>query len=334
MCCLLTSLWTETDLLCRTDTEIVIHADNDFATVAFLRIKKAELQRKSHHSRTALIPSTLDNKYKAIKQAAFHFHTQQKPRSLDISSPIFCHPSLSRPAQSSKGSYVSVSNVQMDPVAHNNYTIEEEVKKCFQILSGEQTVTSFRIVIPIFLHSVDCLEEKGLTLSQIAFINIFISSMDLFLLVNTVYATFFGTSPPARACVGVDLPEGTRVRLDCIAFRERNSLDRQALHVQGLSYWAPANIGPYSQAIMVWSFPFDPFYPFKFYGIGRRAHLYLRSDWPNSEQPFTSNSSLSIGGTGIGLSACRSGYLGLERELGMRVGRPYPAIHFLGDQDQ
>lgn len=26
---------------------------------------------------------------------------------------------------------------------------------------------------------------------------------------------------------------------------------RQALHVQGLSYWAPANIGPYSQAVIV-----------------------------------------------------------------------------------
>jgi hypothetical protein len=29
---------------------------------------------------------------------------------------------------------------------------------------------------------------------------------------------------------------------------------RQALHVQGLSYWAPANIGPYSQAVSVCSF--------------------------------------------------------------------------------
>jgi diphthine-ammonia ligase len=26
---------------------------------------------------------------------------------------------------------------------------------------------------------------------------------------------------------------------------------RQALHVQGLSHWAPANIGPYSQAVSV-----------------------------------------------------------------------------------
>lgn len=75
--------------------------------------------------------------------------------------------------------------------------------------------------------------------------------MDLFARINAVYATFFGSSPPARACVGVDLPEGIRVRLECIAFAEKTPLDRQSLHVQSLSYWAPANIGPYSQAITV-----------------------------------------------------------------------------------
>lgn len=75
--------------------------------------------------------------------------------------------------------------------------------------------------------------------------------MDLFARVNAVYATYFGTSPPARACVAVDLPTPLRVRLDCIAYTERTPTERQALHVQGLSYWAPANIGPYSQAIVV-----------------------------------------------------------------------------------
>jgi diphthine-ammonia ligase len=75
--------------------------------------------------------------------------------------------------------------------------------------------------------------------------------MDLFGRANAVYAKFFGSSPPARACVGVDLPENIGVRLDCIAIKEKHSSDRQSLHVQGLSYWAPANIGPYSQAITV-----------------------------------------------------------------------------------
>jgi len=248
----LTYLSTEVDLGYRTDTEVVIHADNDFATVAFLRIKEAELQRKSHDARTALIPSILDDKYQAVKDAVLRFHTDNELQKLTSLEPsIFCHPRLSKAAQCYKGSYVSVSNVQVDPTVDHDLTIEAEVKKCFQILSGERTANSFPLVIPSVSCSVDALEEEDLTLDQIAMINVFISSMDLFLLVNAVYATFFGTSPPARACVGVDLPEGIRVRLECIAFKESNSLDRQALHVQGLSYWAPANIGPYSQAIMV-----------------------------------------------------------------------------------
>lgn len=78
--------------------------------------------------------------------------------------------------------------------------------------------------------------------------------MTLFPAVNAAYGTFFGTSPPARACVGVELTGDTRIRMEVIASRDSDlspSSKRQALHVQGLSYWAPANIGPYSQAILV-----------------------------------------------------------------------------------
>ena len=75
--------------------------------------------------------------------------------------------------------------------------------------------------------------------------------MDLFAAVNSIYRTFFGVSPPARACVAVDLPAPSRVMLDCIAYAEGAPSERVALHVQGLSYWAPANIVPYSQAIVV-----------------------------------------------------------------------------------
>lgn len=77
--------------------------------------------------------------------------------------------------------------------------------------------------------------------------------MDFFAEMNVVYATYFGTSPPARACIAVDLPGDNRVKLDCVAY---NGPERHALHVQGISYWAPANIGPYSQAIKVRMLPY------------------------------------------------------------------------------
>lgn len=39
--------------------------------------------------------------------------------------------------------------------------------------------------------------------------------------------------------------------MDILAYRPDREGERTALHVRGLSYWAPANIGPYSQAVKV-----------------------------------------------------------------------------------
>jgi hypothetical protein len=101
---------------------------------------------------------------------------------------------------------------------------------------------------------LDRLTEFSAGLQHIAFITVLLSDVALFPAVNTAYSSFFGTSPPARATLAVDLPSDTRIRLEVIACKDdglESSSRRQALHVQGLSYWAPANIGPYSQAIRV-----------------------------------------------------------------------------------
>ena len=45
--------------------------------------------------------------------------------------------------------------------------------------------------------------------------------MEDFASINAVYATYFGVSPPARACVAVDLPHPLRVMLDCVAYAEQ-----------------------------------------------------------------------------------------------------------------
>lgn len=113
--------------------------------------------------------------------------------------------------------------------------------------------------------------------SHIANINLLTSSMQLFPTINVIYSSFFGTSPPARACVAADLPTGIHLRLECIAYDESRLRERQALHVQSLSYWAPANIGPYSQAIKVisqWSMC-----RFIYATPGRGAYLCLRTNW-------------------------------------------------------
>lgn len=76
-------------------------------------------------------------------------------------------------------------------------------------------------------------------------------SISLFPAINAIYATYFGSAPPTRACVAVLLPsEHLRLKLDGTAHLAPAAL-RKSLHVQSLSYWAAANIGPYSQVIAV-----------------------------------------------------------------------------------
>ncbi|KAH9938240.1 uncharacterized protein B0H18DRAFT_1080984 [Fomitopsis serialis] len=187
-----------------TEVETVIHSDNDFATVAYLRIQNAVLEPKFGEPRIDY-PSEV----KMVE---------------DLSLPPLGTSNVNK-----IGQWVAVTDITAN--SGHEYSIEDEVRNCFEQLKDR-----------LAMHSLD--------LSNCTTINIFLSSMDLFARVNAVYGTFFGSSPPARACVAVDLPSPTRVKLDAIAFVERNPSERQVLHVQGLSYWAPANIGPYSQAVV------------------------------------------------------------------------------------
>lgn len=65
------------------------------------------------------------------------------------------------------------------------------------------------------------------------------------------------SSPPCRVCVQARLPVGQLLQMDVllhdwpVAPGEECFQQRDTLHVQSVSHWAPANIGPYSQAVQV-----------------------------------------------------------------------------------
>ena len=127
-------------------------------------------------------------------------------------------------------------------------SIGEEIKRCFDAITGG--------CIKLRLLIAERLSHAHLSLPlHAAHVTLLISDMSLFAPANAVYTTYFGTSPPSRATVAVPLPPGQRVKLEVLGFDDTSASKpvggRQALHVQGLSYWAPANIGPYSQAVIV-----------------------------------------------------------------------------------
>ncbi|KAJ5914768.1 hypothetical protein N7504_003651 [Penicillium tannophilum] len=88
---------------------------------------------------------------------------------------------------------------------------------------------------------------------DIVFATVLLRSMADFALMNNVYVSLFKKpNPPARATVacGDSLPSNVKVMVSFVVdLGARNR--RQGLHVQSRSYWAPANIGPYSQAMSI-----------------------------------------------------------------------------------
>jgi hypothetical protein len=52
--------------------------------------------------------------------------------------------------------------------------------------------------------------------------------------------------------VTVECPfQNINVLIECLAFNSTEKTDRDALHVESISEWAPACIGPYSQSYTV-----------------------------------------------------------------------------------
>lgn len=76
---------------------------------------------------------------------------------------------------------------------------------------------------------------------------------------NNVYCERLNhVNPPTRACVQVPLPTNCPVIMEALSWKQPHSMavgdlviDRHTMHVQSISHWAPANIGPYSQAVRV-----------------------------------------------------------------------------------
>ena len=119
-----------------------------------------------------------------------------------------------------------------------------------------------RQLIKIFLRLDHVLKQWQLSRSAINHCTLLLRDMADFTVLNPVYGQYFSeVNPPARVTVAVGnaMLEGVDVMLSVIVDKDEKdrkgrvvrAVERQGLHVQGRSYWAPANIGPYSQAISI-----------------------------------------------------------------------------------
>ena len=105
----------------------------------------------------------------------------------------------------------------------------------------------------IIAHLCDLLATHNRSPSDVIFTTLLLRSMADFALINAAYVPLFrAPNPPARVTVscGDALPQDVKVMASFIV-NMGLAKSRDGLHVQSRSYWAPANIGPYSQATAV-----------------------------------------------------------------------------------
>ncbi|KAM9989263.1 hypothetical protein ACTFIY_005290 [Dictyostelium cf. discoideum] len=104
------------------------------------------------------------------------------------------------------------------------------------------------------LNISNILKENSLSIDQLLYVNLYISDMKDFSIVNQYYYKYFKNNPASRACIEIPLSKNdkTKFLIDCIGAIEKKS----NLHVQSISNWAPACIGPYSQANLYNGFTF------------------------------------------------------------------------------
>lgn len=115
--------------------ETVIHSDNDFATVAYLRIKSATLEPKSSVGINPQIPPLLEDEYDSIRIAVeesqdMHGPVVDIPKYSPESSVLYWPPSTKL-----LGPWVAITNVHRRLVG-GEISIEDEVRECFCQLQG------------------------------------------------------------------------------------------------------------------------------------------------------------------------------------------------------
>lgn len=138
------------------------------------------------------------------------------------------------------GELMFISNL-----SSNADTLEQQLKDIFEKLDA-------------ILTDYDIKPSMALNCSLI------LADMSLFARVNEVYSNYFdvwknGPLPPARACIASKaMAKGCLVQVSLtfdVSSKDKTYKNKNGLHVQGRSYWAPSNIGPYSQATWLQSDP-------------------------------------------------------------------------------
>ncbi|CAH1792462.1 unnamed protein product [Owenia fusiformis] len=219
------------------DKEVVIHSADAFAPVGYINIKQAHLEDKPIIRGSTPLQRLKDLPMKKSSDLLRDLYTF----SVDV-IPTCEQCELNRQSVEDDAGYIKVYE-------SGNFYVS-----CLYGLKKEGSSPG-DIMQTIIEKLKSVLEQKSLGLQQLIAVHLYVQDMKDFAEINLVYKSYFGINPPVRVCVQADLPENVLIQIDCLGHVERESSPHcNTMHVQSLSHWAPANIGPYSQAVQFGDF--------------------------------------------------------------------------------
>ncbi|XP_078314514.1 uncharacterized protein LOC111129115 isoform X2 [Crassostrea virginica] len=221
------------------EVETVIHSNDAFAPVAYLNIKKAHLEdKKVDEEDSSLFDRIKDLPMLKSSQLHSSLHLDEENAGGQPPVSLRVHNSVS----------LTVDEEERFMVVHEMDHVWITGLMGITTENGSLVETT-TITMNKLKDTLENLSTISCDMSCVAMVCLYVQDMSMFAAVNAVYKTYFGINPPARICVEAALPTNVALQIDCYC---NTSLgDRQTMHVQGLSHWAPANIGPYSQCVQV-----------------------------------------------------------------------------------
>jgi reactive intermediate/imine deaminase len=92
-----------------------------------------------------------------------------------------------------------------------------------------------------FQNLKSAVEGAGLTMQHVVYTQVYLDDMQNFEKMNQVYARYFPTAPPARACLGVAALPGTKILISAVAIRDL--AQKKVISVPGYKLDEPISAG-------------------------------------------------------------------------------------------
>ncbi|KAF0461292.1 TIGR00289 family protein [Gigaspora margarita] len=230
------------------NSEIIMHSDNAFAEVAYLQLKKLVVMDKPANIDTTNLVKILawSDGFENILSNTEIFKGENILENVVPKIDIDYIPEMNSDYIDLYTAHANSLYFAISGTTAYNYkgsqttrsplnTIEEETRVCMKNLEEK-------------------LSKLGLNWTDAINMNVLIKDMREFGRMNMIYKSFFDINPPTRTCIECNLSPPANIQIDLVAikFRDYSNIKLvNTMHVQSMSYWAPANIGPYSQAKII-----------------------------------------------------------------------------------